>query len=173
VQGSTHLVMGVLIQKILKNVKSAYLRYFLTALLAFISHGVLDKLARFTYHPPNPLFGDLFWTVYHLIIVLLSVFIIIKYWDEYKIGMIFSMLPDLDWVILHTSSFFSLQKTIFQYEPIFHNIFNLLDFIPPFKYFNSLPDLSLRWEGAVLESGVLLILIFLIHVVDGRTKTTN
>jgi len=159
--------MGVLIQKTLRVVKPSHLRYFLTALLAFISHGVLDKLARFTYHPPNPLFGDPFWTVYHLIIVLLSIFIIIKYWSKYKIGMIFSILPDLDWVILHTSSFFSLQ-TIFQYEPIFHNIFNLLDFIPPFKYLNSLPDLSLRWEGAVLESGILLMLVFLIHIAEGK-----
>ncbi len=164
--------MGVFIQKILKGAEPAYLRYFLTALLAFISHGVLDKLARFTYHPPNPLFGDLFWTTYHLIIMLLSIFIIIEYWDKYKIGMIFSMLPDLDWVVLHMSSFFSLQ-TLFRYEPIFHNIFNLLDFIPPFKYLNSLPDLSLRWEGAVLESGVLLTLVFLIHVADGEAKTTN
>jgi hypothetical protein len=102
--------MGVFIQKILKGVEPAYLRYFLTALLAFISHGVLDKFARFTYHPPNPLFGDPFWTIYHLIIVLLSIFIIIKYWGKYKIGMIFSMLPDLDWVIIHTISFFSLQN---------------------------------------------------------------
>jgi hypothetical protein len=169
-QGSTHLVMGVFIQKILKGVEPAYLRYFLTALLALISHGVLDKFARFTYHPPNPLFGDPFWTVYHLIIVLLSIFIIIKCWGKYKIGMIFSILPDLDWVIIRTISFFSLQN-IFQYEPILHNTFNLLDFIPPFKYLNSLPDLSLRWEGAFLESGILLTLVFLIHVADRREMT--
>jgi len=169
-QGSTHLVMGVFIQKILKGVEPAYLRYFLTTLLALISHGVLDKFARFTYHPPNPLFGDPFWTVYHLIIVLLSIFIIIKCWGKYKIGMIFSILPDLDWVIIRTISFFSLQN-IFQYEPILHNTFNLLDFIPPFKYLNSLPDLSLRWEGAFLESGILLTLVFLIHVADRREMT--
>lgn len=168
-QGSTHLVLGVFIQKILRGVEPVFLRYFLLAFLAFISHGFLDRLARFTYHPPMPLFEDPFWVVYHLMIVLLSVFIAVKCWSRYKIGMSFSILPDLDWVIIHISSFFSFQ-TPFWSEPIIHNLLNFLDFLPPFQQLNSLPDLSLRKEGAILESGILLMLVFLIHVVDRNTK---
>ncbi|MBS7617876.1 hypothetical protein KEJ25_04620 [Candidatus Bathyarchaeota archaeon] len=52
--------MGVFIQKILRKVEPVSLRYFLVAFLASISHGILDRLARFTYHPPTPLFEDLF-----------------------------------------------------------------------------------------------------------------
>ncbi|MBS7612089.1 hypothetical protein KEJ27_07815 [Candidatus Bathyarchaeota archaeon] len=59
-KASTHLVMGVFIQKILRKVEPVSLRYFLVAFLASISHGILDRLARFTYHPPTPLFEDLF-----------------------------------------------------------------------------------------------------------------
>ncbi|MEM2849815.1 MAG: hypothetical protein QXI36_06045 [Candidatus Bathyarchaeia archaeon] len=168
-QGSTHLVIGVFIQKILRKAEPVSLRYFLTAFLAFISHGFLDRLARFTYHPSTLLFEDPFWTVYHLAIVLLSVFIVVKYWEEYKIGMGFSMLPDLDWVIIHASSFFSFQISFWS-GPVIHNLLNFLDFLPPFKYLNSLPDLSLRREGVILECGMLSILVFLTHILDRKTK---
>ncbi|MEM1569975.1 MAG: hypothetical protein QXL27_05950 [Candidatus Bathyarchaeia archaeon] len=169
-QGPTHLVMGVLIQKILRKVEPISLRYFLTAFLAFISHGVLDRLARFTYHPPTPLFEDPFWIIYHLAMVLLSVLIVVKCWGEYKVGMGFSILPDLDWVIIHTSSFFSFQ-TSFWGRPIIHNLFNFLDFLPLFRYLNSLPDLSLRREGVVIECGILLMLVSLICILGRRAES--
>ncbi len=170
-QASTHLVMGVFIQKILRKVEPVSLRYFLVAFLAFISHGILDGLARFTYHPPTPLFEDSFWIVYHLMVVLLSVFIVVKCWRKYKVGMSFSMLPDLDWIIIHASNFFSFQ-ILFWSEPLLHRLLNFLDFLSPFEYLDSLLDLSLRWEGAVLENGILLILVFLTHVIDRNTKIT-
>lgn len=162
--------MGVLIQKALSKVEPVSLRYFLTALLALISHGFLDRLARFTYHPPTPLFEDPFWIAYHLIIVFISVFIVIRYWKTYKIGMGFSILLDLDWVSMYVSGLFF--QTNFWSRPILHDLFNFLDFLPPFESFNSLPDLSLKWEGSILEFGLLLMIVFLVRVTGRNMKSS-
>lgn len=78
-QGPTHLITGVLIQKAVRKVHPLPLQYFLVVFLAIVSHGILDRLARFTYHPPIPLTGDWFWISYHLIIAFLTIFIFVKY----------------------------------------------------------------------------------------------
>jgi hypothetical protein len=88
-QAPTHLVMGILIQKVLRKIRPLNLQYFLIAFLAIMSHGVLDKIAKFTYHPSSPLFGDWFWVLYHLILTFLTILIFIRCWKKYKIGLFF------------------------------------------------------------------------------------
>ena len=139
-------------------------QHLLVAFLAILSHGILDKLARCTYHPSMPLVGDCFWISYHLIIAFLTVFIFVKYWKKYKIGLIFSVLPDLDWVVLHSSNFFSV-KIPFWKEPILHKFFfSFLDVLPPFSFLNSLPNWNLERKGAIVEFALLTILITFIYV---------
>lgn len=162
-QGPTHLVMGVLIQKVLRKVQPLSLQYFLIAFLTVISHGILDRLTRFTYHPPTPLFGDWLWVFYHLVLTFLTIFIFIKYWKKYKVGLIFSVLPDFDWVVLHASNFFSF-RIPFWGEQILHKFFfSFLDLLPPFSFLHTLPDWSLEIEGVTLEFAVLLTLVIFIY----------
>jgi hypothetical protein len=124
-QGPTHLIAGVLIQKSLRSVQPIKLQYFLLAFLAVLSHGVLDGLTRFTYHPSTPFLNDWFWVSYHVVIASLTIFIFVKFWVRYKIGLIFSIFPDFDWVVLHSSSFFSYQIPFWN-EPLLHKIFFVL-----------------------------------------------
>jgi len=170
-QGPTHLVTGVLIQKILRKVRPLPLQYLVVAVLAIISHGILDKLTRFTYHPPTALTGDWFWVSYHLLIAFLTIVIFIKYWRRYKFGLVFSVLPDLDWVVLYSSNFFSFQISFWK-DPVLHKFFfSFLDFLPPFSFLNSLPDWSLEKEAVILEFTVLAILFTFIHaVVEEKAK---
>jgi hypothetical protein len=167
-QGPTHLVCGILIQKALKNTRPLKLQYFLVASLAFLSHGVLDGLTRFTYHPYMPLFDDWFWISYHTIIAFLTIFIFIKFWGAYKIGLIFSILPDLDWVILHSCSFFSY-KIPFWSEPLLHRIFYSFGNFLYAIGLNFFPDWSLEREGATLEFAVLGTLVIFTYAI-GKEK---
>lgn len=172
-QAPTHLVTGVLIQKALrkKKVHPFPLQYFLVAFFAVISHGILDRLARFTYHPPMPLTGDWFWISYHSIVAFLTIFIFVKYWKRYKLGLIFSVLPDFDWVVIHLSSLFSFQIPFWK-EPILHNfLFNFLDFLPPFSFLNSLPDWTLERNAVIIEIALFTTLIIIIYAVEREKQT--
>lgn len=167
-QGPTHLVSGILIQKAMKKIRPHFLKYLLIASLAIVSHGILDKLGRFTYHPPSPLVNDWFWVSYHLFIALLTIFIFVGYWKKYKFGLIFSVFPDFDWVIIYSLKFFSLKISFWQ-EPILHKFFcGFIDLLPPFRFLDTLPNLNLERKGAVLEFILFTILIISIYLIKER-----
>jgi len=169
-QAPTHLATGVLIQKGLGKAQPSSLRYALTAILALLSHGILDRLARFTYHPPMPLVQDWFWVSYHSIFTLLAVYIFFKFWRKYRLGLIFSILPDVDWIVLYSSDLLSLQVPFWK-EPILHKLFfSFLDLVPPFTFLNSLPDWSLERKGVILELVLLVVLITLIHAIGRGSR---
>lgn len=137
--------------------------------LILLSRGILDKLARFTYHPPFPLIKDWFWVSYHLIITFLAIFILFKYWKRYKLGLIFSVLPDFDWVMIYLPKIFSFQIPFWQ-EPILHKfLVDFLDLWPPFRFLNTLPDWNLKIKGAMLELVLSIILMIFIRLL-GREK---
>ena len=162
-QGPNHLATGILIQKALKEVRPMPIQYFLIAFLSIMSNGILDKLTRFTYHPSMPITRDWFWVSYHFIIAFLFIFMFVKYWGKYKLGIIFSVLPDFDWVVIHLSNFLSFQIPFWK-EAILHKFFfGFLDFLLPFSFLNSLPNLSLDWKGAILEFAFFSNLIILIR----------
>jgi hypothetical protein len=167
-QGPTHLIAGVLIQKAMGKVRPLLLQYFLVAFLAIISHEILDELARLTYHPSKPLIDDWFWVSYHTILAFLIIFVFAKYWRRYKLGLIFSVLPDLDWVVIHSSELFSFRISFWK-RPILHeSLFSFLDSLFPFRFLNTLPDLSLERKGVILELAVLVPLIFLVYAMERK-----
>lgn len=168
-QAPTHLLTGMLIQKAFKKVKIPVLRYFIIALLAFLSHGILDFLARFTYHPPEPIVNE-FWISYHFIMFCISVYILLKYWKKYKFGLVFSILPDLDWVILYSGKILSMQIP-FWTEPILHKIsFGSLGSLQQLNFLNSLPDWRLDEKAAILEMVPVLILISYFYITEKRGR---
>jgi hypothetical protein len=72
-QTPTHILAGVLIQKAFDWKQHRRLALGLTAVCAFLSHGVLDKLANLTYHRAHPDFHSQIWVGYHVAVVLVSV----------------------------------------------------------------------------------------------------
>ena len=173
-QGPTHMATGILIQKAMKRVRPDPLRYGLVAVLAFLSHGLLDKLATCTYHPGKPLVEDWFWNSYHILIAVLTVLIFVRYWKRYKLGLLFSVLPDLDWAVIHCSSFFSIQIPFWR-EPILHKLVqNLVRLLfPPIKFLDSLPNWGLVRKAALIECSLLAALFVFIYLIGEDTKASG
>lgn len=167
-QGPTHFVTGILIQRSMSGVKCVPLRYFLIAFLAYISHGVLDRLAKVTYHPSSPLPHDAFWVFYHVIIALLSLYIFLRFFREYKVGLIFSVFPDIDWIVLYLSGVFSVELPFWK-KPILHgSLFWFVDIFLPSGFIDSLPAWGLQKRGAIIEFVLLGLLFSLVHILRKR-----
>ncbi len=136
-----------------------YLQLPLILIFILLSHGVLDKFSIFTYHSELPLHEDLFWKIYHYlalpiagILIVWKTWIIWESWHEGLFILIFSILPDLDWIarsILSEKSFLSVWKK----EPILHKITFL-----SWNWLPELPDWRLRRIGVVLELVQMLFL---------------
>ena len=69
-QEPTHILAGVLIQKGFAWKRHPRLALALTAIGAFLSHGLLDKLANLTYHRADPDFHSPIWVGYHVAVLL-------------------------------------------------------------------------------------------------------
>jgi len=157
-QAPTHLLIGMLIQKSLNRVGLPVVRIFVVALLAFFSHGILDSLSRFTYHPPEFIANE-FWISYHLILLVLTVYIFLKYWKKYKLSLVFSILPDFDWLILYFSEFLSINIPLWS-ELILHKVsFFFLGSLPQLSFLSYLPNWSLNEKAAVVEIVPMLVMI--------------
>lgn len=96
----THLVAAVAIDKLIqKSAVPGPARPLLVAVSCFLSHGVLDKIAKATYHPPDPL-DDRFWKDYHhKVLPNLTWLVLGNYAPRHFLAMFFSAMPDLDWVV--------------------------------------------------------------------------
>jgi hypothetical protein len=96
-QEPTHILAGIIIQR---SVQLTYGRRagapVLTAVTAFLSHGLLDRLANFTYHPPEADFHDPFWVAYHSCVLLAKIVFLWLWWRPFKLGVLCAMLPDLE-----------------------------------------------------------------------------
>ena len=67
----THFLTGVLIQILFFMYFIFPFNILFTMVFAFLSHFLIDALAKITYHTPEALKGDKFWIIWHIIIYLL------------------------------------------------------------------------------------------------------
>lgn len=133
-QEPTHILAGVLIQRSFQSVRPRALALTLTAACAFLSHGLLDRLANATYHPPNGSLESLFWLPFHYCVFVFTIIFLIIWWRRYKVGIFFAALPDLDWVFIHGQQILHIHKPFYQ-KPYMHNLLHVVfDVWPPFKY---------------------------------------
>lgn len=164
-QAPTHILAGVIIQKSLERWQPRALRLGLIAVLAFLSHGFLDKLARITYHPANANFHSPVWVGYHSLLLVITILFLCLWWRTYKWGIIFAVLPDVDWVFIHGQEIFHFRLPFYR-TPHLHNLLHLIfDKWPPFIYLDRLPNNRLKpwaclWE-APLVAGLWLVFLWL------------
>jgi len=167
-QEPTHILAGVIIQKSFEGVKNRKLAFGLTAMVAFLSHGFLDKLANLTYHPPQPDFRNPFWVGYHSLVVVATVAFAVLWWKKFKWGIIFACLPDLDWVFIHGRELlqflFSAQIGFYRHPYLHQADGYLWEHVPPLTFvahgLDRLPNL--RHYPLACLSEVLLIAILLL-----------
>jgi hypothetical protein len=132
-QTPTHLVAGMVIQKAFEG-KNRKLSLGATAVVAFLSHGFLDKLAQITYHPANPDFHSAFWVSYHLTLLATTIVFLCFWWRQYKWGIIFANLPDVDWIFIHGQEIFHIQIPFYRQPHLHHLLGWIYEKVPPFSY---------------------------------------
>lgn len=153
-QNPTHLLTGILIDRIARRYVS---RGTTAAIIAagVGSHGILDRLARVTYHPPEPRTSDHFWVTYHTFLWGLSCALLAVYWREHHRGMIAASLPDADWLLREIARGlgFPWEAT---HEPALHRVtYMLVDRLLPPYLAAHLPRLTYQRSGAAVELALI------------------
>ena len=165
-QNATHLVCGILIQKAAGRVRDARRRRWLVASLGILSHGVLDKIARMTYHPPEAQPDDPFWVVYHAAMYGASALLAVTNWGAYRQGMLWAAAPDLDWVARPLSRRLPPGVSLWK-GPILHDaLHRLIDALPGLRRLDRLPDWRSKKEGVLVEVALFVILAMLIREME-------
>lgn len=161
-QAPTHVLTGVLIERIFNGVRFYWLRVALIAVTGLFLHSIFDRIARLTFHPPDADLRDAFWVGYHLLVLIGFIVSLYYFWKPYKLGIIFSILPDFDWVIIHGKSLLGIESEYYNTPLIHHSIHSIVDRIPPFSWLQHLPDLThLHW-AALVEIFIVGILLYII-----------
>ncbi len=114
-QAPTHLLVGIVIQKIFYSHTNLnpFAAAVITLALAFLSHFVVDLFSIFTYHPPKADWHDKFWVTYHMSIYALTIVIFVLF-AQFWLGLIGSVLVDIiDWLLL---------RAILKKEPVIHPV---------------------------------------------------
>lgn len=151
----THLLLGMIILlglERLLNPLATGLIYITTAILAFLSHVLLDCIANSTYHPPEAHWDDWFWKIFHLGVYVGAAVIIVLWGRDYWWGMLWACMIDLwDWVIA---------RGLLKKPPVFHPIIDQVRDAG----FSWLPNLTEHKWAAIIEIGLDSLFLFCIWV---------
>jgi hypothetical protein len=168
-QEPTHILTGVIIQRSLQWIKPRPLALTVTALTAFLSHGLLDRLADVTYHPAQANFKSPFWVGYHLCVLLASLCFLYLWWRPYKWGIFFAMLPDLDWVFIHSQEIFHF-KIPFYTRPRMHDFLHIIfNQTPPFSHIRVPNNRHHPW-ASLFEVALILAMLAVIRFLTQRRR---
>ncbi|NJL06748.1 MAG: hypothetical protein HC911_17975 [Chloroflexaceae bacterium] len=159
-QTPTHTLAGVLLGRALAaRIPHRATRWVVIGMATVVLHGILDRLARLTYHPADPLWLDPFWVSYHAGMVVLSLWSLTRYGHSDTHAVIGANLPDLDWVVLHGSRTLGIQFSFWS-TPILHEmLYRGIDWLPGMGWLRDLPTNSDQPWGSVLELLLLLSLL--------------
>lgn len=158
-QAPTHILAGVIINRIFKWRNYKPVGLLLTFICCLSVHGIFDKLALSVYQPEAN-FNDPVWLLYHIFMWLASIVLLYIFWRDYKWGIIFSLLPDIDWVILGVQHLFNFNIPFYN-VPWFHFTLNYLLNFPPFTYLDKLPDNRNNPWAFVWEFALIALLVFI------------
>lgn len=158
----THILTGMVIQIICFIYLIFPFNLILTMILAFLSHYLIDGLAKITYHTPKAHPEDKVWVIWHIItpalIVILMVWLIIINWVLvffFLIGALFANLVDIiDWVVLR-----AILKRERNSSYFFHDSVDIIrEKVPPFTW---MPNWNHIYKGIIPE-GVIIISFWVI-----------
>lgn len=172
-QAPTHILAGVIIKKLFEWRRFKPVAFVIIAVLAFLSHGLLDALARITYHRPDADLGNPVWVGYHLVVLLTTIVFLYMWWGGYKWAIVFALLPDIDWVFIHVQELFRVTIPFYT-TPHIHNLLHLIyDNVPPFSYISQLPDNRYNPLAAFGEVLLIIGMLFTIRALDNRRRNIH
>jgi len=165
----THFITGVMIDKFTRKSKLPEpVRLVVLAGACYLSHGILDKIARATYHPPDPL-DDRFWIVYHRnILPTITWSLVGNYGQKHWFAMLCSALPDLDWVIRGLKQKYGQQFPGWDGPLLNEGLHSFLDRIPVINLLNHLPDMRFQRKGVLVELGLVAFIFGAIQVLNHK-----
>ena len=157
----THILAGVIIYRLFKWRNYKPVGLFLTFLCCLFTRAFFDSLSLSVYQPGSD-FSDPLGLIYHIVLWLASIVLLYIFWRDYKWGIIFMLIPDIDWVVLGIQHLFNFDIPFYNMPWIHFTYTYLLYLIPPFNYMDMLPDnrsnpLAFLWELALIA---VLALIF-------------
>jgi hypothetical protein len=169
----THLITAVMIDRLIeKSGLPKPARLAAVAGLCYLSHGILDKIAVATYHPPDPL-PDRFWVIYHKkVLPVITWNVLGAYGPRHGFAMLFSALPDLDWVV---RGWRRKNDRLFPWwdKPILNEgLHSFLNKVPVINQLNRLPNLRMERKGVLIELG-LVAAVFLAIQCLGRKPSSS
>ena len=171
-QAPTHILAGVIINRIFKWRNYKPVGLLLAFICCILLHGIFDKLALSVYQPEAN-FNDPFWLLYQLFMWLVSIVLLYIFWREYKWGIIFSMIPDIDWLVIGVQHLFHFDNT-FYYVPWLHFLINdVLDLVPPFRYMDMLPDNRNNPWAVIWELLLISLLVFIFRTMVRYRKNIH
>lgn len=132
-------------------------------------HGLLDKLANVTYHPAHADFHSVIWVSYHLTVLLVTILFLYLWWKPYWVGILFAMLPDLDWVFIHGQELFHVRIPFYR-EPHMHHLLRwLYAQVPALSFLDRLPN-NRQNPWAIFWEVLLVAALLLIIRLSGKSK---
>jgi hypothetical protein len=162
-QTPTHILIGALIQQAAERRVPRRCVPWVCAPLALLSHGVLDKLARFTYHPPEARWRDPFWCAFHAAVLVGSVALFRRYGRRFKWGVGFAVAQDLEWVAAHGARTIRPGTDLFGKASPHRLMSCALDLVPGVRVLDRLPRWTQRREAAWVEVGLVCLALWLLR----------
>ncbi len=162
-QAPTHILVGVLIQKGFESKKHPRVALVLTAICAFLSHGILDKLANLTYHRAKPDFHSFIWVTYHAALVVVTILFLYWWWKPYKWGIIFACLPDLDWVFIHGQAILGIKLPFYREAHLHHLVGGIIHQMPFLSWLDKLPNYRNNPWAILPEVAVVATIVILLR----------
>lgn len=159
-QAPTHILTGSIITEAFKPMKNRVVASLLIAVCAFLSHGLLDKFAIMTYHRPDAELDNPVWVGYHAGVLVATILFIRWWWKDYKLGIIFAMLPDVDWIFIHGQKIIGINIPWYKSAHIHSIVHFVFDNLWPFYYLQNLPDYRFEPITALGEIFLLVILYY-------------
>jgi hypothetical protein len=172
-QTPTHIVIGALIQQTLEKRVPRELVPWASSPLALLSHGMLDKLARLTYHPPEARWRDPFWCAFHGAVLAGSVALFRRYGRRYAWGVRFAVAQDLEWVAAHGARTLKPGTELFgDWSP--HQIVSrALDRVPGVRALSRLPRWTHRREAALMEVALIGLALWALRAGEPRDTVSG
>ena len=170
-QEPTHILAGVLIQKAFTWKHGRRLGLALTAVCAFLSHGLLDKLANLTYHRANPDWHSPIWVSYHAALILVTILFLYWWWKPFKWGIVFACLPDLDWVFIHAQEIFHFRIAFYRHPHLHNLVDRILKELPLVDWLNHLPNYRHNPWAILPEVAVVAALAVALRPKTRRTQS--
>lgn len=154
-QTPTHILIGALIQQAVERRVPRRLVPWTSVPLALLSHGLVDKLARFTYHPSQARWRDPFWVAFHATVLAGSVILFRRYGRRYGWGVGGAVVQDLEWVAAHGARALRPGTDLFGAASPHRVVSRALDRVPGVRALERLPRWTERREAALVEVAIV------------------